>query len=116
MRFLPEGHTDFVFAVFAETWGFVGVSVFIGVILLLFRWGIEVVQKAKDPLGALMACGLLAVLAFQIAVNLAMAMGLMPVVGVPLPFVSYGGTALITAMIALGLLVNIKMKRLMLLY
>lgn len=116
LRFLPEGHTDFVFAVFAEAWGFVGVAVFIGVIVLLFRWGIEVVQKAKDPLGALMACGVLAFLAFQIAVNLAMAMGLMPVVGVPLPFVSYGGTALITAMIAFGLLVNIKMKRLMLLY
>ncbi len=116
LRFLPEGHTDFIFAVFAEAWGFLGVLVLLGVMALLFQWGLDVVQRAKDPLGALLATGVLAMLAFQVVVNVAMAMGMMPVVGVPLPFMSYGGTALLTSMIALGLLVNVKMKRLMLLY
>lgn len=116
LRFLPEGHTDFVFAVFAEEWGFAGVLVLFSLYLVLLWWGIDAAFKAKDRLGVLLAAGVVSMLVFYIAVNIGMTLGLVPVVGVPLPLMSYGGNSLLTTMAGLGLLLNIKLRRFMLFY
>ncbi|MBI3609423.1 MAG: rod shape-determining protein RodA [Nitrospirae bacterium] len=116
LKFLPEGHTDFVFSVFAEEWGFVGVLVLLLLYFLLIAWGIDVAYKAKDALGVFLAVGVVAMLAFYLAVNIGMTLGIVPVVGVPLPLMSYGGNSILTTMTGLGLLLNIKMRRFMLFY
>lgn len=116
LKFLPEGHTDFVFAVFAEEWGFLGVLVLLTLYFLLIAWGIETAYKAKDTLGLFLAVGVVAMLTFYIGVNMGMTLGLVPVVGVPLPLMSYGGNSLLTVMAGLGLLLNIKLRRFMLFY
>ncbi len=114
-KFLPEGHTDFVFAVFAEEWGFVGSVVILSLFILLFLMGLEIAFKAKDIIGALLAVGVVAMLAFGVVVNIAMTSGLAPVVGIPLPLMSYGGSAMVVNLTALGLLLNVKRRRLSLL-
>ena len=111
LKFLPEGHTDFIFSVFAEEWGFVGVVVLLALYWVLVWWGIETAYKARDALGSLMAGGAVAMLLFYIIVNISMTVGVAPVVGVPLPLMSYGGNSIITNMAALGLLLNIRMRR-----
>lgn len=116
LKFLPEGHTDFVFAVFAEEWGFVGVLVLLALFLGLIMLSLEIATKAKDVLGALLAAGVIAMLGFCLAVNIGMTAGLLPIVGIPLPLMSYGGSAVVTTMAALGLLLNIKRRRLTLFY
>ncbi len=116
LKFLPEGHTDFIFAVFAEEWGFVGVFVLMLLYLLLIGWGIDVAWKAKDATGMLIGCGVVALLVFYLTVNIGMTLGLVPVVGVPLPLMSYGGNSIVTTMAGIGLLLNIKMRRFMLFY
>lgn len=115
-KFLPEGHTDFVFAVFAEEWGFVGVLVLLALFMGLFLLSIEIASKAKDVLGALIAAGVVAMLGFCVLVNIGMTTGLFPIVGIPLPLMSYGGSAMVTTMAALGLLLNVKRRRLTLFY
>jgi len=114
-KFLPEGHTDFVFAVFAEEWGFLGSFVLLSLYIILFLMGLEIAFKAKDIVGALMAVGVVAMMAFGVVVNIAMTAGLAPVVGIPLPLMSYGGSAMVVNLIALGLLLNVKRRRLSLL-
>jgi len=116
LKFLPEGHTDFVFSVFAEEWGFVGVLLLLTLYFLLVWWGIDVAYKAKDRLGVFLAVGVVSMLVFYLAVNIGMTLGVAPVVGVPLPLMSYGGNAILTTMAGLGLLLNIKMRRFMLFY
>jgi rod shape determining protein RodA len=116
LKFLPEGHTDFIFSVFAEEWGFLGVMVLLVLYFLLIWWGIDVAYKAKDHLGVLLAVGVVAILVFYLAVNIGMTLGVAPVVGVPLPLMSYGGNSILTTMAGLGLLLNIKMRRFMLFY
>ena len=116
LNFLPEGHTDFIFAVFAEEWGFVGVILLLLLYFLLIGWGIDVASKAKDLLGVFMAVGIVSVLVFYLAVNIGMTLGVAPVVGIPLPLMSYGGNSILTTMAGLGLLLNIKMRRFMLFY
>lgn len=111
-KFLPEGHTDFVFAVFAEEWGFLGTIVLIALFLTLFLLGLDIASKAKDMLGALLAVGVVGMIAFNAVVNIAMTVGLAPIVGIPLPLLSYGGSATIMTMAALGLLVSVKRHRL----
>ena len=111
-KFLPEGHTDFVFAVFAEEWGFLGVMVLLGMYGGLFLMGLEVASKARDTLGALLAVGVVSMIAFGFVVNIAMTVGLAPIVGIPLPLMSYGGSATIMTLAALGLLLNVKRRRL----
>ncbi|MFQ5454842.1 MAG: rod shape-determining protein RodA [Nitrospirota bacterium] len=112
LKFLPESHTDFIFAVYAEEWGFIGVSILIGLYLLLILWGIGTAFEAKDSLGSLLACGVLSMLIFYIFVNIGMTLGVMPVVGIPLPLMSYGGTSIVSIMGGLGILLNVKMRRL----
>ncbi len=110
-QFLPDSHTDFIFAVFAEEWGFLGAVLLVGLFLALFVLGLEIATKAKDLLGALLAIGLVGMLAFNTMVNVGMTVGLAPVVGIPLPLLSYGGSTTIMTMASLGLLFNIKRRR-----
>ncbi len=116
LRFLPERHTDFIFSVFAEEWGFVG-SLFLLILYgaLLLR-GLEIALHSKDEFGYLIATGISVMFLAYSGINLGMTMGLMPVVGIPLPFFSYGGTALLANFICIGLLNNIKMRRFELFY
>jgi len=116
LKFLPEGHTDFVFAVFAEEWGFLGVLVLLALFVGLIILSLEIAHTAKDMLGALLAAGIIAMICFCVVVNIGMTAGMFPIVGIPLPLMSYGGSAMVTAMAALGLLLNIKRRRLTLFY
>jgi|CXWL01.1.fsa_nt_gi rod shape determining protein RodA len=116
LKFLPEGHTDFVFAVFAEEWGFVGVVGLLVLFLVLLLLALDVAVKAKDALGALLASGVVAMIGFCTVINIGMTVGVFPIVGIPLPFMSYGGSATVTMMAALGLLLNVKRRRLTFMY
>lgn len=111
-KFLPEGHTDFIFAVLAEEWGFLGGVLFISLFLALLLMGLDIAAKAKDSLGALLAIGLVGMLTFNMAVNVGMTIGVAPIVGIPLPLLSYGGSATIMTMAGLGLLFSVKRERL----
>lgn len=108
LDYLPEGHTDFVFATMAEEWGLIGGLFIIGTFLLLFRWGMRVAAKAPTRFGRLAAAGLTSTIFFYFTINLMMVMGLAPVVGIPLPLVSFGGTAMLTVMICIGMLMSIE--------
>ena len=114
-KFLPEGHTDFIFAVLAEEGGFLGGVLCLSLFLALLLLGLEIAAKAKDTLGALLAIGLVGMLTFNMVVNVGMTIGLVPIVGIPLPLLSYGGSATIMTMAALGLLFSVKKERLTLL-
>ncbi len=116
LKFLPMGHTDFIFAVFAEEWGFFGVVVVLALYLTLILWGIEAAYKAKDPLGTLLAGGAVSILVFYLAINIGMTLGVTPVVGLPLPLMSYGGSSMLTTMALLGIIMNVKMRRFKLFY
>lgn len=102
LQYLPEPHTDFVFATMAEEWGFIGGIVIIGIFALILRWGLAVARSSQDRFGKLLASGLTATIFFYVAINLMMVMGLAPVVGIPLPFVSHGGSSMMTNMICIG--------------
>jgi rod shape determining protein RodA len=116
MAFLPERHTDFIFSVIAEETGLVGAGLVIFLYALLLLLGVDAARNAKDRLGALMAGGLVSMIALYVCINVGMAVGFVPVVGVPLPLVSYGGTSVIATFIALGLLLNIQARRFELFY
>ena len=111
LDFLPEQHTDFIFSVMAEEWGFVGGVVIFGLFFALIMWSINIAMQSKDHFGTLLAVGLVAFIFWHVVVNIGMVLGLLPVVGVPLPFVSYGRTSLLTMMIAIGLLLNVSSRR-----
>ncbi len=113
LSFLPERHTDFAFSVFAEEWGFTGSAFLLLLYLLLIIWGIYIARRAGDKFGMFLAIGVVAMLFWHIVVNLGMVIGLLPVVGVPLPLFSYGGTSMVTTMIGVGLLLNVSMRRFM---
>ena len=113
LAFLPEQHTDFIFSVLAEEWGFVGSMALLLVFLMLILWGLNIAQSCRDSFGTILSVGFTAMIFWQVTINIGMVMGLMPVVGVPLPFVSYGGSSVITTMISIGLLLNVSMRRFM---
>ncbi|MDD2580795.1 MAG: rod shape-determining protein RodA [Desulfuromonadaceae bacterium] len=113
LRFLPEQHTDFAFSVFAEEWGFIGCLLLIILYLSLVLWGLNIARRCNDRFGGLLAVGVTAMLFWHIVINMGMVIGLFPVVGVPLPFFSYGGTSMITSMVGIGLLQSISMRRFM---
>lgn len=108
LNYLPEPHTDFVFATMAEEWGLIGGVFVIGVFAIILRWGWKVSRNCDDRFGRLLAAGLTATIFFYVAINLMMVMGLAPVVGIPLPFMSHGGSSMMTNMICVGglLMVN----------
>jgi len=111
LRFLPEQHTDFIFSVWAEEQGFVGGFVLLSLYLSLILSGLHIASKAREKFGALVAVGASAIIFWQIVINIGMVVGLLPVVGVTLPFMSYGGTSLVITMICVGLLLNIYSRR-----
>lgn len=113
LRFLPAQSTDFVFSVVAEEWGFIGTIFFLSLFLLLMLWTLTVTLRAKDRFGAFLSFGIGSLFFWHVFINLGMVTGILPVVGVPLPFLSYGGSFFITLMVAIGLLLNISMRRFM---
>ncbi|MEK6532212.1 MAG: rod shape-determining protein RodA [Deltaproteobacteria bacterium] len=110
LQFLPEHHTDFIFATFAEEWGFFGSLIVLGLFLTLVLSGLNTAINAKDRFGFLLALGVTSMFFWHSVINLGMVAGVLPVVGVPLPFISYGGSFLATSMIAAGLLINVRMR------
>jgi rod shape determining protein RodA len=114
LSFLPEEHTDFIFSVLAEEWGFIGSIVLIVFFFVLIIWGLNVAMACREPFGTILAVGITSMIFWQVLINIGMAMGLMPVVGVPLPFVSYGGSSVLTTAIGIGLLLNVSMRRFLL--
>ncbi len=111
LSFLPEQHTDFIISVLAEEWGFAGTST-----LLLFYagfliWSLNIAHKSKDTFGTILSVGITSIIFWEMFINIGMVMGLMPVVGVPLPFISYGGSSVLTTFICVGILLSISMRR-----
>jgi rod shape determining protein RodA len=113
LAFLPEEHTDFIFSVLAEEWGLMGSLALVLLFLVLMLWGLGIAHRSRDPFGSILAVGITALLFWQVLTNIGMTMGLMPVVGIPLPFISYGGSATLTVAICIGLLMNVSMRRFM---
>jgi rod shape determining protein RodA len=107
LNFLPERHSDFIFSVIGEEWGFVGCLIVIGLFGLLLARATALALRTTEPQGRLLATGIACWIGYQAFVNMGMVMGLLPVVGIPLPLVSYGGSAMVTVWIALGLLQSI---------
>jgi rod shape determining protein RodA len=111
LGYLPARHTDFIFSVLAEETGFLGVLFVLALYLLVLWRALEAAQLARDRLGAFLAAGLTAVLAFQVVYNVAMVAGLVPVKGLPLPLLSYGGASLLSTWLSIGLVLNVRMRR-----
>ena len=111
LSFLPEKKTDFVFSSFGEEWGFLGCFFLIGVYFLFIYKGVMIIYHSRDLLGSLIATGVVSMFLFHIFINIGMATGMMPVTGLPLPFISYGGSNLLMNLVAVGLLFNIEMRR-----
>jgi rod shape determining protein RodA len=107
LNFLPEHHTDFVFSVVGEAWGFLGCALVLSLYALLIWRGLRILTMAKNLYGALIAGGITAMLMFQVFVNVGMTLGIMPITGVPLPLMSYGGSSVIVTFLALGLLQSV---------
>jgi rod shape determining protein RodA len=113
LSFLPEQHTDFIFSVLAEEWGFLGTLVVLFSFFMLIVWGLRVAYRCRDPFGTILSVGVSFMLFWQVVINIAMVMGLMPVVGVPLPLISYGGSSVVTVSLCVGILMNVSMRRFM---
>ncbi|MCJ7751164.1 MAG: rod shape-determining protein RodA, partial [Armatimonadetes bacterium] len=111
LRFIPERHTDFIFSVVGEELGLVGASVMLFLYLFVFWRGLRIALRARDSLGSLLAAGAISMLIFHTVVNIGMSVNVMPITGLPLPFVSYGGSNLLASFIAFGLLQNVHMRR-----
>ena len=111
LNFLPEKQTDFIFTMLAEEWGMVGGLGLLGLYLLIFVYGFAIALRSRSHFGRLLAMGLTVNLFLYVFINIAMVMGLLPVVGVPLPLVSYGGTVMLATLIGLGLLLSVSVHR-----
>lgn len=111
LRYLPEKHTDFVFPVLAEEWGFVGALFVVILYFSFFTTGIEVAKKARDRMGIFLALGIVSFMFWHVVVNLGGVLGLMPITGVPLPFLSYGGSFTMVSMASVGILMSVSMRR-----
>lgn len=111
LDFVPEQHTDFIFTAVGEQLGFLGSATLLALFSFLIWRALRIAAMARDMFGTLLACGAAALWAFQLFVNVGMTMGIMPITGIPLPFISYGGSSLITNFAAVGLLMNVHMRR-----
>jgi rod shape determining protein RodA len=107
LDYLPEAHTDFVFATMSEEWGMLGGLFVLGVFFVVLRWGLNVARDSQDRFSQLLAAGMSATVFFYVAINLMMVMGLAPVVGIPLPFMSHGGSSMMTNMLCIGTIMAI---------
>jgi rod shape-determining protein RodA len=110
-RMLPDDHTDFIFSVIGGQWGFAGCVGLMALYGVIFLFGVEIAASTHDPFGRLLAVGVLGLLLTQLVINIGMTMGLMPITGMTLPLVSYGGSSLVANCVALGLLVNVGQRR-----
>ncbi len=113
LQFIPEHHTDFIFTVFGEEWGFVGSIIFFLLFISFIYRCLKISLSAHDELGSIIAFGLATIIYLQFTINVLMAIHLAPVVGIPLPFISYGGSSLLSVLASVGLLLNINMRRYM---
>ncbi|MCW2277133.1 rod shape-determining protein RodA [Heliophilum fasciatum] len=111
LNFLPEHHTDFIFSVVGEELGFAGVFGLLLLFFILIVRGLRIARDARDIYGSLLVIGILSMFLFHIMINVGMTIGIMPVTGIPLPFVSYGGSAMITNMACIGILLNVNLRR-----
>ena len=111
LNFLPENHTDFIFAVVGEELGFIGATILLLLYLIIMMRGIKIAKDAGDMFGRLLAVGITSMLAFHVLINVGMTTGIMPVTGIPLPFMSYGVSALTTDIFAVAILLNINMRK-----
>lgn len=111
LNFLPARHTDFIFSVFCEEWGFVGGTFLLSVYFFFIFWSLRFIGKTKDRSGSILTMGIVAIFTSHIIINAGMVLGVLPVVGMPLPFFSYGGSAMISMMIGVGLILNVRMRR-----
>ncbi len=111
LNFLPAQHTDFIFSVLSEEWGFIGILLTLGLILFIILRGTDIAFHSKDRMGMVLAMGIVASLTFHVFINVGMVTGLMPITGLPLPFLSYGGSSIINTLIGIGFLLNIRMRR-----
>ena len=111
LNFLPERHTDFIFSVIGEEWGFAGAIIIVFLFFSIVKKSYTIASLTTDMYGKAIACGIGTMLAMQVVINIGMTIGMMPVVGVPLPLVSYGGSSLLATLIAIGLLLNVGMRR-----
>ncbi|HXJ32453.1 MAG TPA: rod shape-determining protein RodA [Candidatus Eisenbacteria bacterium] len=111
LNFLPEQHTDFIFSVFSEEFGFVGAVALMALYLGLLLRGLVIALRARDRFGVLLVLGVMAIVFWQVVVNVGMTTGLLPVVGIPLPFFSYGGSSLFGMLVGIGLVMNVSMRR-----
>jgi len=111
LSFLPEQHTDFILSVLSEEWGFLGSIVVLLLYMFLFIWGLNIAHKSRDSFGTILSVGITAMIFWEAFINIGMVMGLMPVVGVPLPLISYGGSSVVTTLIGIGLLMGVSMRR-----
>jgi rod shape determining protein RodA len=111
LDFVPEQHTDFIFTVAGEEFGFLGAMTILLLYALLLWRAIRIAFLSKDPFGTYLAAGIASMFAIQMFVNVGMVIGIMPITGIPLPFLSYGGSSLLASFIAIGLLENVHMRR-----
>jgi rod shape determining protein RodA len=111
LNFIPEQHTDFIFSVFSEEWGFMGGLTLLGLYIALIARCAVIASRARDNLGALLVAGLTATIFWQAFINIAMTTGSLPVVGITLPFLSYGGSSMLTLIASVGLIMNVGMRR-----
>ena len=112
LDFVPEVHTDFIFTAVGEELGFVGAATLLALFALLIWRGLRIAMLSKDMFGTLLAAGIVAIFAFQMFVNIGMTIGVSPITGIPLPFISYGGSSMITTWVLVGILLNVHMRRL----
>jgi rod shape determining protein RodA len=111
LGFLPEQQTDFIFSALGEEWGLIGSFIVMGLYFFLIWWGLRIAVQSKDRFGAIVAFGVVAMFFWHVFINIGMVLGLMPVVGLPLPFLSYGGSFLLSTLLGMGLLLNVSMRR-----
>lgn len=111
LNFLPERHTDFIFSVIGEEWGFMGALVLIGLFAVVIYRGIKIIERTPDLSGRLIATGFITLFAVQAIVNIGMTIGVLPIVGLTLPLVSYGGSSLVTMLTAIGIVLNVGTRR-----
>ncbi len=109
--FLPEHHTDFIFAVLGEEWGFVGAVVVLFLYCALIHWGLTRGVRTEDRYGAIVAFGVTMMIFWHVFLNISMSIGMMPVVGLPLPLFSYGGSSAVVTLLGIGLLLNVRARR-----
>lgn len=110
LRFIPEQHTDFIFSVIAEEFGFLRVCLFLSLYLLFILCGIGIAIKSREPFGRLLVVGLVTMFSTQIFINVGMTLGIAPITGLTLPFMSYGGSSMLSSFIALAIIINVRMR------